>query len=189
MRDCSREVERVAAALRGAGHRRRATGSPSTCRRRPEAISLMLATVADRRDPLGRVRRLRRGRARRPHPSPAARGWSSPPTSPTARATTSPARRSSRRVRGERQRRLVERVVVLRAADAAPELAAARDLDWDDFLAAATGQSSTSRGDGGERARLHPRHVGHDGKPKLAVHTHGGYQVHIVSHGPTGASA
>ena len=60
------EVERAAAALRGMGigSGDRITIYMPTC---PEAIVLMLACRAHRRDPLGRLRRLRRRRAGRPH--------------------------------------------------------------------------------------------------------------------------
>ena len=75
----------------------------------------------------------------------------------------------------------VERVVVLqRAAPAAP-LDPARETSWDDFLAAGAGGS-------GDRVSLEanePAFIlatsGTTARPKLAVHTHGGYQVHVAS--------
>ncbi len=77
---------------------------------------------------------------------------------------------------------LVERVVVLRRANPAPELHP-NEIDWHDFLAA---------GDGGDGSHVEmesnePAYIlatsGTTAKPKLAVHVHGGYQVHIVAMG------
>ena len=77
---------------------------------------------------------------------------------------------------------LVERVIVLRRANPAPALQAG-ELDWQDFLAAGAG------GDGShvEMEANEPAYIlatsGTTAKPKLAVHVHGGYQVHIVAMG------
>ena len=75
----------------------------------------------------------------------------------------------------------VERVVVLRRADPAAPLDPARETSWDDFLAAGAGGS-------GGRVSLEanePAFIlatsGTTARPKLAVHTHGGYQVHVAS--------
>ena len=58
-----------------------------------------------------------------------------------------------------------------------------RDLTWDDFLARGLGQSSDcERMEANEPAFILAT-SGTTAKPKLAVHTHGGYQVHIVSMG------
>ena len=77
----------------------------------------------------------------------------------------------------------VERVVILRRAAAAVPMQAGRDIWWEEFLALGEGQ------DGGyevmeanEIAFILPT-SGTTAKPKLAVHTHGGYQVHIRSMG------
>ena len=72
----------------------------------------------------------------------------------------------------------VEHVVVLkRRGDAA---CAGAHLSWGDFLAHGAGQERRLRRDGSQRAGVHPRDLRHDGAtPKLAIHTHGGYQVHI----------
>jgi len=77
----------------------------------------------------------------------------------------------------------VERVVILRRAAAAVPMQAGRDIWWEEFLALGEGQ------DGGyevmeanELAFILPT-SGTTAKPKLAVHTHGGYQVHIRSMG------
>ncbi|MGD0765079.1 MAG: acetate--CoA ligase [Dehalococcoidia bacterium] len=73
---------------------------------------------------------------------------------------------------------VVERVVVLRRVNAETPMQPGRDIWWDEFLALGEGQ------DGGyevmesnEPAYILPT-SGTTAKPKLAVHTHGGYQVH-----------
>ena len=75
----------------------------------------------------------------------------------------------------------VERVVVLQRADPTPPLDPAREMSWDDFLAGAAGQS----GDWVSMEANEPAFIlatsGTTARPKLAVHTHGGYQVHIAS--------
>ena len=74
-------------------------------------------------------------------------------------------------------------VVVLRRTGGDVPWRSGRDLSWDEFLARAAGHS-------GEVARMEanePAFIlatsGTTARPKLAVHTHGGYQVHIVSMG------
>jgi acetyl-CoA synthetase len=85
-------------------------------------------------------------------------------------------------VANARQPGLVERVIVLRRATPAPVLQV-NELDWSDFLAAGSG------GDGSheEMEANEPAYIlatsGTTAKPKLAVHVHGGYQVHIVAMG------
>ena len=58
-----------------------------------------------------------------------------------------------------------------------------RDVTWDAFVAAAAGQP----GDCERMEANEPAYIlatsGTTAKPKLAIHTHGGYQVHIVSMG------
>ncbi|HUQ42042.1 MAG TPA: AMP-binding protein [Candidatus Limnocylindrales bacterium] len=75
----------------------------------------------------------------------------------------------------------VETVVVLRRGSAEVAMTAGRDMTWDDFLA---------RGDGEDTAHVEleanePAYIlatsGTTAKPKLAVHTHGGYQVYVHS--------
>jgi acetyl-CoA synthetase len=77
---------------------------------------------------------------------------------------------------------LLERVVVLRRADPKPVLQG-RELDWDEFLAGGAGHSSAHE----EMEANEPAYIlatsGTTAKPKLAVHVHGGYQVHIVAMG------
>jgi acetyl-CoA synthetase len=78
---------------------------------------------------------------------------------------------------------VVERVIVLRRTGAPMTLRPDRDLSWDDFLSGSEGQW------GGHvpMEANEPAYIlatsGTTAKPKLAVHTHGGYQVHIVSMG------
>ena len=75
----------------------------------------------------------------------------------------------------------VERVVVLQRADPAPSLDPAREMSWDDFLAGGAGHS----GDWVSMEANEPAFIlatsGTTARPKLAVHTHGGYQVHVAS--------
>jgi acetyl-CoA synthetase len=77
----------------------------------------------------------------------------------------------------------VERVVVLRRTEAPMTLRPDRHVTWDDFLRGSEGQW------GGHvpMEANEPAYIlatsGTTAKPKLAVHTHGGYQVHIVSMG------
>lgn len=77
----------------------------------------------------------------------------------------------------------VERVVLLSRRYAPPELKPGRDLLWEDFLAAGRGQPT-----GHEAMESNdPAYIlatsGTTAKPKLAVHSHGGYQVGIHSAG------
>jgi acetyl-CoA synthetase len=82
----------------------------------------------------------------------------------------------------EQQPGLVERVVVLRRASPQPAL---RDgeLDWADFVASGAGDSGAHV----EMDANEPAYIlatsGTTAKPKLAVHVHGGYQVHVVAMG------
>jgi acetyl-CoA synthetase len=77
----------------------------------------------------------------------------------------------------------VEHVVVLNRTGAAVPLTAGRDLSWAEFVQRGAGQ------DGGhvEMEANEPAYIlatsGTTAKPKLAVHTHGGYQVHIHAMG------
>ena len=77
----------------------------------------------------------------------------------------------------------VERVVVLPRGDAPLELQPARDLTWDEFLARGEGQSREHE----IMEANEPAYVlatsGTTAKPKLAVHSHGAYQVGIHAMG------
>jgi acetyl-CoA synthetase len=72
----------------------------------------------------------------------------------------------------------VERVVVLRRGPDAP-VTAGRDIDWPAFLALAEGQSDAHE----ELESNEPAFIlatsGTTAKPKLAVHAHGPYAVHV----------
>ena len=58
-----------------------------------------------------------------------------------------------------------------------------RDVTWDAFVAAAANQNSDcERMEANEPAYILAT-SGTTAKPKLAIHTHGGYQVHILSMG------
>ena len=78
---------------------------------------------------------------------------------------------------------LVENVVVLQRASAPLSLFPDRDIPWDAFLAGSEGHS----GDWVAMEANEPAFIlatsGTTAKPKLAVHTHGGYQVHVASMG------
>ena len=76
----------------------------------------------------------------------------------------------------------VEKVVVLARTDAG-KAAGGREISWEAFLALGAGQSGAHV----EMESNEPAFIlatsGTTAKPKLAVHTHGGYQVHIASMG------
>lgn len=175
-----REVERAAAALRGMGIGKgdRVTVYMPTC---PEAIVLMLATVR-----IGAIH------------SVVFAGFGSGALGDRVQASGSRlvfaadvAYRKGGEVRlkeivdqavaaaGES----VEHVVVLRRSGEGAPMEAGRDLSWEEFLARAEGQ------DGGHvpMESNEPAYIlatsGTTAKPKLAVHTHGGYQVYIHSMG------
>jgi acetyl-CoA synthetase len=77
----------------------------------------------------------------------------------------------------------VEHVVVLERRTGSAQMTRPRDMTWPEFLAAGEGQ------DGGlaDTASDDPAFIlatsGTTAKPKLAVHAHGGYQVHIAAMG------
>jgi acetyl-CoA synthetase len=77
----------------------------------------------------------------------------------------------------------VERVVVLKRGAAQPAMKAGRDIYWQEFLSSAAGQS----GHYVQMESNEPMFIlatsGTTAKPKLAIHTHGGYQVHVHSMG------
>ena len=77
----------------------------------------------------------------------------------------------------------VERVVVLQRATAGATMEPGRDLGWDEFQSMADGQAgSFERMESNEPAYILAT-SGTTAKPKLPVHTHGGYQVGIYSMG------
>ena len=83
----------------------------------------------------------------------------------------------------ERPGHVVERVVVLQRGAQAADLRSHRDITWDAFLAGGKGES----GDWIRMEANEPAFIlatsGTTAKPKLAVQTHGGYQVLVFSMG------
>ena len=77
----------------------------------------------------------------------------------------------------------VEHVIVLKRTAGETPMRAGRDISWDQFLTHAEGQS----GDYVTMEANEPAFIlatsGTTATPKLAVHTHGGYQVHIDAMG------
>jgi acetyl-CoA synthetase len=75
---------------------------------------------------------------------------------------------------------LVERVVVLERGGAP---AAAHEISWDRFMRGGDGQSSAHEPMEANEPAFILATSGTTASPKLAVHTHGGYQVHIACMG------
>jgi acetyl-CoA synthetase len=75
----------------------------------------------------------------------------------------------------------VERVVVLRRGTAEVPMTSGRDITWEDFLALAEGHDSSHVVMESNEPAYILATSGTTARPKLAVHTHGGYQVHVVS--------
>jgi len=78
---------------------------------------------------------------------------------------------------------LVENVVVLQRSTAKASLHPDRDIPWDAFLAGATGQSDEVEWMEANEPAFILATSGTTAKPKLAVHRHGGYQVHVAAMG------
>jgi acetyl-CoA synthetase len=175
-RELLAEVERVAAALRAAGVRRgdRLTIYLPIC---PEAVALMLAAVR-----IGAIH------------SVVFAGFAAGALGDRIRASGSrlvvTADVAYRKGKDVRLKEIVDAaleggghdvadVVVLRRTGAAVPMRAGRDLTWDEFLARGRGRP------GGHEAMEanEPAYIlatsGTTARPKLAVHTHGGYQVGI----------
>ncbi|MFA5844850.1 MAG: acetate--CoA ligase [Coriobacteriia bacterium] len=172
------EVERLSAALRGMGIAKgdRLTIYMPTC---PEAIMLMLATVR-----IGAIH------------SVVFAGFGENALADRVRAsgsrlvfTTDVTYRRGKDIplKGivdeavESAGPSVEHVIVLQRSAEAPSMRAGRDMTWQEFVGRADGR------DGGhvEMEANEPAFIlatsGTTAKPKLAVHTHGGYQVHITA--------
>jgi acetyl-CoA synthetase len=77
----------------------------------------------------------------------------------------------------------VASVVVLRRGEEAPPMLADRDVYWPDFLALGKGQSDEVEWLESNEPAYILATSGTTARPKLAVHTHGGYQVHIHAMG------
>jgi acetyl-CoA synthetase len=77
----------------------------------------------------------------------------------------------------------VRSVVVLRRGELPPAMTSGRDREWPEFLALAEGQSDAHE----ELESNEPAFIlatsGTTAKPKLAVHAHGPYQVHVHAMG------
>jgi acetyl-CoA synthetase len=173
------EVERVAAALRGLGIKKsdRLTIYMPTC---PEAIILMLATVR-----IGAIH------------SVVFAGFGAKALGDRVRASGSrlvfTADVTYRKGKETRLKEIVdealqgssdvERVIMLKRTAAETPWTLGRDLSWDEFLSGASGHS----GDYVPMESNEPAFIlatsGTTATPKLAIHTHGGYQVHIHSMG------
>jgi acetyl-CoA synthetase len=77
----------------------------------------------------------------------------------------------------------VEHVVILHRTSTKVPMQPGRDISWNDFLALAEGQDTGYVAlEANEPSFILPT-SGTTAKPKLAVHTHGGYQVHVRSMG------
>jgi len=173
------EVERTAAALRALGlkKRDRITLYMPTC---PEAIIVMLATVR-----IGAIH------------SVVFAGFGSKALGDRIQASGSrlvfTADVTYRKGKETRLKEIVdealanagcvERVIVLKRLGPEPPMKPGRDIYWEEFLSRAPGHSS----DYVEMESNEPAFIlatsGTTAKPKLAIHTHGGYQVHIHSMG------
>ncbi len=77
----------------------------------------------------------------------------------------------------------VERVVVLRRGSTEAPMTPGRDLSWDDFLALGHGQDDRHEVMESNEPAFILATSGTTAKPKLAIHTHGPYQVGITSTG------
>ena len=174
------EVERVAAALRGLGVQKgdRITIYMPTC---PEAIMLMLAAVR-----IGAIHVV------------VFAGFGAQALGDRAQASGSrfifTADVTYRKGKNTQLKEIVdaalktdsgsvERVIVLNRTDEPSSMQPERDITWQEFLSYAQGQ----QGDYVPMESNEPAFIlatsGTTAKPKLAIHTHGGYQVHIHSMG------
>jgi acetyl-CoA synthetase len=78
---------------------------------------------------------------------------------------------------------VVEHVIVLQRGTVPAKLDAPRDMTWDAFLERGTGHSGGHEAMESNEAAFILATSGTTARPKLAIHAHGGYQVHIVSMG------
>ncbi len=174
------EVERVAAALRGMGIRKgdRLTIYMPTC---PESVIAMLATVR-----IGAIH------------SCVFAGFGAGALGDRIRASGSrlvlTADATWRKGKETRLKEIVdaalepaghavEHVVVLERSATRPPMQSPRDLTWAELLA----RGAAHRGDAVPMEANEPAYIlatsGTTAKPKLAIHAHGPYQVHIASMG------
>ncbi|WP_242392968.1 acetate--CoA ligase [Anaeromyxobacter oryzisoli] len=174
------EVERAAAALRGLGIRRgdRIALYLPTC---PEAIILMLAAVR-----IGAVHLV-------VFAGFGAGALSSRVVASGARAifTADVTWRKGQEIRLKEivdealalDRGAVEHVVVIQRDRAAPPWTGARDVAWPEFLALAGGRSGAAVPVEANEPAFILATSGTTARPKLAVHVHGGYAVHVHAMG------
>jgi acetyl-CoA synthetase len=175
-----REVERIAAALRGLGIDKgdRVTIYMPTC---PEAIMLMLAVVR-----IGAIH------------SVVFAGFGAGALGDRIQASGSKAVFTAditfRKGRDVRLKEIVdsaletgggsvEHFVVLRRSEPDGSMASGRELSWADFLERADGHDGSHLSMEANEPAYILATSGTTAKPKLAIHTHGGYQVFIHSMG------
>lgn len=75
----------------------------------------------------------------------------------------------------------VEHLIILHRTEEEIPMQRRRDLTWDEFLGRGVGQSSDVVPMEANEPAFILATSGTTAKPKLAIHTHGGYQVHIVA--------
>ena len=172
------EVKRIAAALRGMGVNKgdRLTIYMPTC---PEAIMLMLATVR-----IGAIH------------SVVFAGFGENALGDRIQAsgsklvfTTDITYRKGKDVRLKEivdgalknVKTDVEHLILLKRGAEDVNIEADRDMLWEDFLEKSKGQSSDYVAMESNEPAFILATSGTTAKPKLAIHTHGGYQVHIAS--------
>jgi acetyl-CoA synthetase len=81
----------------------------------------------------------------------------------------------------EQVENIVEHVIVLQRGDEVVPMKDGFDLTWDEFMERAAGQTGECVPMEANEPAFILATSGTTAKPKLAIHTHGGYQVHIVS--------
>jgi acetyl-CoA synthetase len=81
----------------------------------------------------------------------------------------------------EQTEKSVEHVIVLKRSNEAIQMVEPRDMTWDEFMEHAPGQTGECTPMEANEPAFILATSGTTAKPKLAIHTHGGYQVHIVS--------
>jgi acetyl-CoA synthetase len=86
-------------------------------------------------------------------------------------------------LQGEPGSHEVEHVVVVRRGTGTAPETAGRDVSWEDFLARGRGASDAFEPMESNEPAFILATSGTTAKPKLAVHAHGGYQVHVASMG------
>ncbi|MGB8646599.1 MAG: acetate--CoA ligase [Anaerolineae bacterium] len=173
------QVERISAALRGMGIQKgdRLTIYMPTC---PEAIMLMLATVR-----IGAIH------------SVVFAGFGAKALGDRVQASGSKlvltADVTYRKGKNVRLKEIVdealtgvdcvEHVILMNRTGESVPMQAGRDMTWDEFLLAGAGQSGNYVAMESNEPAYILATSGTTAKPKLAIHTHGGYQVHINSMG------